>query len=452
MINRLLLAGFLTTCVAVHMRAAQGGPEPSVAGYKSIQEATDANPGRMVWVPVGDYPIADKLRIRKDGSGLFGPGRIIQTNPKAPIIEIENAAGVRIQDLRLTRPEGAQETDVEGVLAIGCQDLSLVDLQVCENRTRAAAISLRDCVGGRIRGCLVRNYMRITVDDRTASNDWGYAFACIDGSGIVIRGGKGILISDNRIIERDLLPTPQIQQKHNLGRFVKKNPVKGELVSQQAWDQEWVSNWHQGSAIVVTSPEESAGIRILGNHIENAAQGIDLHADQMIVSQNVVNNAFMGMKAMHGSRHVLIIENQFIKNDLWAIGLMPGAASHAAGHADAAGKPAPANIDGGSIIANNIISEFGYGHAHWIWGNERSPFKFDSRQKPHNPPLTDVIVQGNIVYDTGRDGVVVDGKAATAAPRYKYAVILASEPRGIRFSNNLFHPGTAGVANVELKP
>lgn len=423
-----------------------------MTGYKSIQEAIDANPGRMLRVPAGDYQIADKLRIRKDGSGLFGPGRIIQTNPKAPIIEIENAAGVRIQDLRLTRAEGAQETEVEGVLAIGCQDLSLVDLEVCENRTRAAAISLRDCVGGRIRGCLVRNYMRITVDDRTASNDWGYAFVCIDGSGIAIRSGKGILISDNRIIEHVLLPTPQVQQKHSLGKFVKKNPVKGELVSQQTWDQEWVSNWHQGSAIVVTSPQESAGIRILGNHIENAAQGIDLHADQVIVSQNVVNNAFMGMKAMHGSRHVLIVGNQFIKNDLWAIGLMPGAASHAAGHADAAGKPAPANIDGGSIIANNIISEFGYGHAHWIWGDERSPFKFDSRQKPHNPPLTDVIVQGNIVYDTGRDGVVVDGKATIAGTRYKYAVILASEARGIHFSNNLFHPGTAGVANVELKP
>ena len=34
---------------------------------------------------------------------------------------------------------------------------------------------------------------------------------------------------------------------------------------------------------------------------------------------------------MHGSRNVIITGNQFTKNDLWAIGLMPGAASHPAG-------------------------------------------------------------------------------------------------------------------------
>ena len=85
--------------------------------------------------------------------------------------------------------------------------------------------------------------------------------------------------------------------------------------------------------------------RILGNHIENAAQGIDLHCDHAIVSQNIVANAFIGMKAMHGSRNVLISGNQFTRNSLWAIGLMPGAAANAE------------NFDGGSIIAINIISD-----------------------------------------------------------------------------------------------
>jgi hypothetical protein len=201
-------------------------------------------------------------------------------------------------------------------------------------------------------------------------------------------------------------------------------------MSQQAWDAGYTDNWQQGSGLVVTAPEVSDVTRILGNHIQNAAQGIDLHCDHVIVANNIIENSFMGMKAMHGSRNVLITGNQFTKNCLWAIGLMPGAAAHAT------------NTDGGSIIANNIISDFGHGHARWIWGDERSPFKFDTGQQPDDPPLTDVIVQGNIVQATGK-------------PRYKYAVIIGggpNTPRGMHFSGNLFHPGTQGVANVELQP
>ena len=179
---------------------------------------------------------------------------------------------------------------------------------------------------------------------------------------------------------------------------------------------------------MVTSPEVSDRFRILGNHIENAAQGIDLHCDHVVVANNVVLNSFMGLKAMHGSRNILIIGNQFTKNSLWAIGLMPGAAAHAT------------NSDGGSIIANNIISDFGHGDAHWIWGNDRSPFRFSAGQEPDDPPLRDVIVQGNLVWNNGN-------------PRYSFAVILEggpNAPSGIHFSNNLFPTGTQGVSNVEL--
>jgi hypothetical protein len=139
------------------------------------------------------------------------------------------------------------------------------------------------------------------------------------------------------------------------------------------------------------------------------------------------------MKAMHGSRHVLIAANQFIKNDLWSIGLMPGAASRAG-----------VNTDGGSIIANNIISDFGHGHSHWIWAGSAAPLRFSRGQKPDNPPLTDVIIQGNIVSGRGDE-----------PPRYKYAVLIESGgngPKGLHFSNNIFHPGAQGVSNVELKP
>ena len=38
--------------------------ELSVADYPSIQAALDANPGRMISVPAGDYPITEKIRLR----------------------------------------------------------------------------------------------------------------------------------------------------------------------------------------------------------------------------------------------------------------------------------------------------------------------------------------------------------------------------------------------------
>ena len=429
--------------------------EIAVSNYASIQEALDANPGRMISVPAGDYPITGKLRILGDNTVLSGPGRIIQTNPDLPIIEIKGASGVQLRDITLTRAEGKMETTRAAVLALKCRDLVLENLRVLNNRTRSGAIELRECSGSRIGGCLVRNYMRISVDDRTGSADWGYAFKCIDGTGIVVKNSKGTLLHGNRIIEQNLLPTPEIQKKFDLGKYVKKNPQKGALMNQQMWDSGFAQNWHQGSAIIVTGPEVGDYTQILGNYIENAAQGIDIHSDHVIVSQNIINNAFMGMKAMHGSRHVLIIGNQFSKNDLWSIGLMPGASSHAAAPARD-GKPAVgANVDGGSIIAHNIISDFGYGNAHWIWGNEGAPLRFDHGQKSDNPPLTDVIIEGNIVYDTGRDQVIVDGQLKVEGPRYKYAVIVeggATEPKNLHFSNNILHPGTRGVSNVELKP
>lgn len=436
-------------------RAAEPPGEIPVSRDSSIQEALDANRGRMVYVPAGDYTISEKIRIRGDNSGLFGPGRIIQTNTNAPIIEIEGAAGVQIRDLTLTRAEGKMETGNEAVLAIKCRDLVLENLRVLDNRTRSSAIAVRECAGSQIRGCLVRNYMRISVDDRTGSADWGYAFKCIDGTGIAVSYSQGTLIQGNRVIEQRLLPTPEIQKQFDLGRFVKKNAKKGVIANQKTWDAEYTDTWHQGSAVIVTAPEASDCTQILGNTIQNAAQGIDLHSDHVIVAQNIVNNAHIGMKAMHGSRHVLIIGNQFIKNDLWSIGLMPGAASHAAAPARA-GKPAiAANVDGGSIIANNIISDFGCGHAHWIWTESAAPLRFNRGQKPDNPPLTDVIVQGNVIYDTGRDQVIVDGQPRVEPPRYKYAVLIeggGNGPKMLRFSNNIFHPGTAGVSNVEIKP
>ncbi|WP_395740098.1 nitrous oxide reductase family maturation protein NosD [Prosthecobacter sp.] len=420
---------FLFACVS-----AASAADLSVTSYTSIQEALNANPNRMVFVPAGDYPITEKIRIRGERSGLFGPGRIIQQSADQPIIEIENAAGAEIRDLTLTRPERKMESRNEGVLAIKCRDLVIENVRVIDNRSPAGAITVRESKDTRISRCVVRNYMRVSIDDRTQSKDWGYAFNCTDGTGISVSYSTGTLIEGNRVIEDNFVPTPEVKARYKLGDYVKKNDEKGALMNQQAWDSNYTNAWQQGSGIIVTAPEISDLTRIIGNHIENAAQGLDIHSDHVIVSQNIITNAFIGMKAMHGSRNVLITGNQFVRNSLWAIGLMPGAAAHPAT------DDIPENSDGGSIISNNIISDFGHGDAHWIWGDERSAIKFDTGQQPDDPPLTDVIITGNFIHCSDK-------------PRYKYAVIIPdgpNAPRGLHFSNNLFHPGTQGVCNREL--
>ncbi|MBL9130929.1 MAG: right-handed parallel beta-helix repeat-containing protein [Verrucomicrobiaceae bacterium] len=422
--------------LALFLIANASAAELSVTAYPSIQAALDANPNRMLFVPAGDYPIMEKIRIRGERSGLFGPGRILQQNPEQPVIEIENARSAEIRDLTLARPEGKMETGKEGIIAQKCSDLVIENVRVIDNHSKSGSILVIDSQGTRISRCLVRNYMCVAIDDRTQGTVSGYAFRCSDGTGIMVRYCTGTLIEGNHVVEKVFSPSKEVRDRYKLGDFVKKNPEKGPHLSQQAWDAGYTDNWRQGSAIQVTAPETSDFTRLLGNHIENAAQGIDLHCDHVIVANNIVNHAHIGMKAMHGSRNVLITGNQFSRNDLWAIGLMPGAAAHPAQD----GKPA--NADGGSIIANNIISDFGHGDAHWMWGPERSPFKFDAGQDADDPPLTQVMIQGNLVHNSG-------------APRYIYDVIIANEasgPRELHFSNNVFPPGTRGVCNMEMKP
>ena len=42
--------------------------QPSVATYPSIQAALDANPGQVVWVPAGDYPLSEAIVVHHSGS------------------------------------------------------------------------------------------------------------------------------------------------------------------------------------------------------------------------------------------------------------------------------------------------------------------------------------------------------------------------------------------------
>lgn len=47
--------------------------------------------------------------------------------------------------------------------------------------------------------------MTLAIDDRTASPHYGYAFRCIDGTGIVVNRCRDVLLQGNRILE-DRLP------------------------------------------------------------------------------------------------------------------------------------------------------------------------------------------------------------------------------------------------------
>lgn len=394
--------------------------------YETIQQAIDAHPGQVIFIPGGEHRISEKIRLRGKGGGLQGPGTILQANSAHPIIEIENASDLVVRDVQLTRPDEANTTGAEAILAIDCRDLVIDQVTARNNRTQSAAIRLKRCQGCRVSRCRITNYSRIGIDDRTANTQlYGYAFHCIDGTGIGVTESTGSLIEFNRIEEYEFRPTKELRDKYRLGSFSRKAPQRPPGMNPQVWEAEYVDNWHQGSAIMVSTPDVTRSTQIIGNQILNAAQGIDLHCDQVIVSGNIVENSFIGMKAMHGSRNVLITGNQFIRNDLWAIGLMPGAAS------------GMGNTDGGSIIANNIISQFGHGDSNWIWGNSRAPLRFDRGQIETNPPLTDVLVQGNVIDVEG-------------VPRYEYSVIIehgTTAPQGLRFVGNLLKPGTGGLCN-----
>lgn len=114
------------------------------------------------------------------------------------------------------------ETNNEGILAIKCRDLVIDNVRVIDNHTRSGAITLRESQNCRVSRCLVKNYMRVTIDDRTKSLEWGYAFNCTDGAGISISYSTGSLIEGNRIIEENFMPTPEIKAKHKLGDWVKE--------------------------------------------------------------------------------------------------------------------------------------------------------------------------------------------------------------------------------------
>lgn len=425
-------------------------PAAALGGQKaSLQEMVDRQQGQMVFVPAGDYRIERALHITKDGSGLWGPGRIIQTNAEEGIVEVTGAKGVRIEGLTLTRAEGAMETHRPAVLVKRCVEPVLSHLKVLDNWSDGNGVRLEDCTRVVVRDCLILNYSRVSIDDRTGTPFLGYAFNCTEGTGLNVVAVKGALLQNNRIIERRLLPTPELQTKYNLGKIVQKNAVRGENISQESWDSNYVNIWRQGAALHVGSGETSDYVQILGNYIENTQQGLDVHCDHVIVANNIVNNAPHGIKSMHGSRNILIVGNQFMKNDLFAIGLMQGTASHGAGMQGNGRGPAPVgpNVDGYSIVAHNIISDFGRGLSHWLWPIGHSigpaPMQFGGKALHGTPILRRVIVDGNVISDPGAQQLPPE------QPRYRYAVRIEpgdAAPEEMLFAGNLFDRGMVGLA------
>lgn len=441
---------------------ASGAAAVDAAQYPSLQAAIDANPGGAVEIPAGEHRLEKRLRITGRGAVLTGYATLVQTNPAEPILEIEHAEDVRVANLLLARPvlaptgENLGKHRAAGLFINDARRVVIDGVTVRDSAARDAAIEARDSSDITVRDCVILNYQCLAIDDRTASPLYGYAFRCIDGTGILLSNCTGATLLNNRIVEETWLATRENKDTHRLGALCDgAQPTKPGQLGEGAVRAGYVNNWHQGSAIIVTGPEKSSHIVVQGNLIRNAAQGIDLHTDNAIIASNIVDHGMMGVKATHGARNLIIKDNLLTHIDLWGILLNAGAISRAAD------TSRPQNVDGGTIIANNTITEFGQGHEYWNWGGAHEDASgsyaialYDG-QLPENPPVRDVIIQGNMVYDSNRD-------LATPVPaRYRYAVFvgawngpLEKSPnavRGVVFTGNIFHPGRSGISNVPLE-
>ncbi len=457
-VTKFAVAGFL---IAAGTALAAKAGQISSADYASIQAAIDANPGEMIFVANGRHEIDKSLMITTANAGLYGPGTIVQKNVNECLLRIMQTEGVRIEGLTFTRPEGATDTTQEGVFIRESSNVTLDGIRIIDNRGPGGSISAYKCANLTIRDSFIENYKSLFIDDRMKPEDlYGYAFQSIDGTGIKAFHNTGIVIRGNRVVESHFIPSKENVEKLGLGKITKVAEKLGRLAPVQDIKAGYTSNWHQGSAIIVGGLGHSNFTIIAENYIENAAQGIDIHADNVTISNNIVNGGIMGMKAMHGSRNVLIEGNQFLNVDLWGIMLMPGAGSHPARSQKENPEKFEANNDGGTIIANNIISNFGYGPQRWNWGGKdggtttQSPIALMGGQLAENPPLKDVLIMGNIVYDTGRDGVIENGEPTVEGPRYQYALYVEQtkepKPQNVIVRGNIFNAGSKGVANFEL--
>lgn len=423
--------------------------------FPSLQAAIDANPGCMIYVPNGDHLLTDTVLIKTAGTGLCGPGRLIMTDASKDIINVHDASDVTIRDIKLFRERGKHDGGRNGIFATACDGLTIDGVSVINNCGENAGLKIEHCTRLSVRNCLVRDYKSMTIDDRT--RDSGYAFKCVDGNGMKFFDCRGAQITNNRIIETVFRATKENRDKYELGKVTTIAEKPGRPIAESIKQSGYTVNWHQGSALFFG--EQGQYSVISGNYIENAAQGFDIHADYVTVANNVVNGAVVGAKAMHGSKHVIISNNQFSRVDVYGILLAPGRASHGAVEAKDDQPAKGPNVDAGTLVIGNIISDYGFGDQYWSSGSSPGAslyaISLEVGQEPDDPPLQDIIIADNMVYNTGRDKVVVDGRPQVVPPRYEYALVLQipeASRQTVKIHGNIFHAGSKGVSNVELPP
>jgi len=314
------------------------------------------------------------------------------------IVTIKN---ILLGDLTLTRAEGAMDTNTEGIYSSGCEQIHIDNVRVLDNRGGRAAVFLKDSRHIRIERCEVVNYMYICVDDRVDHPLYGFAFRCINGAGITVRGCQVVQILNNRVIENNIKPTRKMLERYDLGKVIKRSDKPGRFAPEGGFH----TGWRQGSAIEVHDALKSSHALLEGNYIENAAQGFDVHADMVIITNNHVNTCYTGIKTMHGGRHVMVTNNIVERADDEGIYMGSNNAFRARPGKD--GKPpTPANANNGCIVANNIISEMGYGLGQWAFWKPKvksdSPLAIKIKGISFEGEMTrdELIITGNIVSIT----------------------------------------------------
>ncbi len=451
--------GLLLSAWATLGASVPAATNQAVTGYPSIQAALDANPGRPLHLPSGEYRIDQPIVIRTAGGGLYGEGTVIQTNDEADIIQVTGAGNVRIEGITLLREKPKFFKSARAVWADRSPYFTLRNVTIRGNRASPAAVLVTECDYATLEGCTILDYKTITIDDRMNNDLYRYAFRAIDGHGIIVRHGTGARIIRNRIIETELRPTEATMKLHDLGKIVSRAAELGPLASFGVRDG--VSFiWHQGAGIGVQDPSRTALTLVDGNFVENAAQAFDVHADFMVVTNNQISNCYTGIKVFHGSRGVVISNNIIHRPGKYGIMLRPGSNSYDAAAAKD-GQPArEENVQRGLVIANNIITDMGYDDEHWrLWNDdptETSPvgIKVGTGPQGYNPRFGDLIIQGNLIYDHGRDKILVNGVPAVQPPRYKWAIWFDEEWRveNVRLTGNIFHAGEKGVSNLPIQP
>jgi hypothetical protein len=428
--------------------------------YPSLRDAIDAHPGRTIYVPNGDHKLTETVMIKHSGTGLCGPGRLVMTDPSKDIINVHDVNDITFSDIKLTRPQGKGGGSRNGIHAERIEGLTIDGVSVTNNGGENAGLKIERCKHVVVRNCLVRDYKAVTVDDRTRNPNYGYAFKCIDGNGMKFVNCQSAQITNNRIIETALVASKENRDKYDLGR-VTVLPDKPGLLAPRGLKENpnMQTSWHQGSALFFGHGDGDAQYSVIsGNYIEGAAQGLDIHADYITITGNIVNGATLGVKATHGSKHVIISNNQFSRCDLYGIAISPGAAAHGAIEANGDRPAQGPNVDAGTVVTGNIISDYGFGDQYWNFNRPETSIyaiSLERGQEPDDPPLRDVVIANNIVYDTGRDEVIVDGKPEVVPPRYRLALHLpgrVDELQNVKIYGNIFHPGSSGVSNVEVPP